>query len=996
MTSKGSLMAMLRILLTTTVFLWCAMTLRAAEGLSRWAIVASPEVQKSGLADVVWAEASTLDRLEFVERSELDRVAKELELESLAGADGVAQRINAGRVLQADVLVLLKTVSKSESNPLRVVICDTRQGARLASFETVLNKATFDQTAKSVVAEMARVRSHFAEGIRLVVGVTPFVSRNLEHRHDHWQSRFAELLTNSLASQRGVAVIEVEEARAILKERSLRAEEAVARRVPFIVSGQFRMTSRDGATEPDVELEIELTTAKSAKKLQARTFALSRAPQWLVGDFSRELLKSTGEAFEPLAADVQRIALIKQADSFGQLGDWLKSLGLREAGLVLAPDNVEQRVQLILDYQLCFTRDFDRLWSYKKVVGEDRALLLEQAADQFISAQEHLEFLIRNRRIGRDEALRLFRRQRWEGPGAGALVNRLPGNDAVELSRFERVLDAEQQFITDTFLGILKLPEAPTLPAIIQPLRHEFDEPWWTSLLARVANHVRSRRFNEHGLKFMTLALTQIVPEDMPYPEPLYHLANDGRALNTDEQKAEWKKFLTEMAQAKQTAARFFGRAQLWELSWRQSGGLGRSDRETLIAFVRDADAILSEFNGRRVPGDMGMVGLRGGRDTIQKYLDRTPNSTSPADAPVRGSLGRLRFQPLQWTVTTSADHEQAEVPIFESMCRCGEALDVYWTKKILYFMNRPGELRALPIQGHPDWSRRGAFSHVTWDGECVWLVVAGRGIFVLNPQGDVVTQFTNETPMPGIEAGVQMLPLAPRRMLVAGSIGEHHRAWCGILEVSAKHQPSVRVFHESTRVAGNRTLAEANNDIDTAFQPMWIQRLEGRNGRPMVLVGRSRQAKSLAIDLDSLTTSLAEFYPRGFPSNDAYFRKNGYYVQIGTTGVYEFKQLESGALADEKELLDHRYPWAKMLLVGDRAFVTGPRWWSIDTTTRQVEALLPDKAELPNPYRTFRYGVSAHYGLLGFRPYVPPQEAGAPTVFQITIADEAMSSKSQ
>ena len=147
---------------------------------------------------------------------------------------------------------------------------------------------------------------------------------------------------------------------------------------------------------------------------------------------------------------------------------------------MLDPDNAEQRARLILDYQVCFTRDFERLWSYKKVVDDERAPLLEQAADQFISAQEHLEFLIRNRRISRDEALSLFRRQKWEGPGAGALVNRLPGNDADELLRFERVLDAEQRFTADTFLAILELPVSPTMPAIIQPRRHEFAEPWWT------------------------------------------------------------------------------------------------------------------------------------------------------------------------------------------------------------------------------------------------------------------------------------------------------------------------------------------------------------------------------------------------------------------------------------------------------------------------------------------------------------------------------------
>ena len=268
--------------------------------------------------------------------------------------------------------------------------------------------------------------------------------------------------------------------------------------------------------------------------------------------------------------------------------------------------------------------------------------------------------------------------------------------------------------------------------------------------------------------------------------------------------------------------------------------------------------------------------------------------------------------------------------------------------------MNRPGELRALPIQGHPDWSRHGAFSHVTWDGECVWLVVAGRGIYVLNRNGDVVTQFTKDTPMPGIEAGLQMLPLAPRRMLAVGSFGEHHRAWCGILEVSEKDQPSVRVFHEATRVVDNRPAAEVEGDIATAFRPMWIHRFDRRDGPPMVFVGRDRCAKSLAIDLDSFAVSLVPFYPRGFPGNDSFFRQNGHFVNLTTTGVYAHQQLESGAVAEERKLLTVSYPWSQMLIVGDRAYISGAAWWSIQTESLQIERLLPDKTELPNPLPRF------------------------------------------
>ncbi len=619
---------------------------------------------------------------------------------------------------------------------------------------------------------------------------------------------------------------------------------------------------------------------------------------------------------------------------------------------------------------------------------------MDRAADQFISAQEHLEFLIRNRRISRDEALTLFRRQKWEGPGA--LVNRRPGNHSQEeLVRFERVLDAEQRFVKDTFLAILELPESSTMPGVILPRRHEFPEPWWTSLLWRVGNQVQCRRFSADSLKFFAQVMTRIVPADMPHSHALYMLGHAGWSLSADEQKQEWRKCLAELAQAEPVAARFFGQAQLWESSRQRVGNLANADKTKLHALVREADTILRDFEGRRAIGDDGVDHLRHSRDFIQQYLDRTPNN-SPPDPPVRTSLGRLRFQPLQWTVSSSPEEKQSDVPLFENMCRCGEALDVYWTKKSLFFMTRPGELRQLPIQGHPDWSRHGAFSHVTWDGECVWLVVAGRGIYVLSRNGDVVTRFTIETPLPGIDAGLQMLPLAPRRMLAVGSFGEHHRAWCGILEVSHQNQPTVRVFHEATRVTENRPMAEAEADVHTAFQPVWVQRFDSPNGRQWALVGRNLRTNALAIDLKSLAVSLVPFHSHGFPGKDSYFRENGHFVQMSTTGVYASKQLDSGSLAEGKRLFAVGYPWSQMLIVGNRAFITGNEWWSIQTDTLRVERLLPDQTVLPNPFRSLRHGISSHYGLIGYRLYVPPKEVGLPTIFQITVADEAESARSR
>lgn len=975
-------------LLAAALALCLVTSARGGVGLDRWAIVASSEIRNSGLSDLVLVQAGKRAGREFVERDQLDRVTGELELQSLAGARAVSERLEAGRLLRADALVLMHPVSAAESKRLRIVICDCRHGTRLSTWETGFEKATLDRVARQVAAEIDRVQDHFADGVQLVIGVTPFVSRNLEHRYDHWQSRYADLLSRSIECQPGMAVIEVEEARAILKERLLVTDDSVERGVPFIVSGRFRMTAREGADEPDVDLTIDLATAESERQLATVSMELSRSPTWLVEKLTPLLLKAAGRQFTPLDSRQQRRVLIRQATAFSQLGEWTKSLGLREAALMLEPTDAEQRVRVIQEYQLRFIQDFERLRSSKIVADGDRAALLERTCDDFILAQDHLEYLIRNRRLSRDEALTLFRRQKWEGQGSFHPDSR-PRPDEVE--QWERVLDAEQRLVTDTFPAILLLPEIAMWTGIVLPRRHQFPEPWWESLLWRVGNQVRFRQFDANSLTFLGSVLTRMVPADMPESQPLEMVLHEARFFSKDQQTQDWRKFLEGLSQSKHEAARCLGRAELWELSRLRAGDPAKLDNTQIQALVTRADSILQGFESSRPVKIAGYARLQQSRKHLQSYLDGTRVINSPPGPPVWASHGRLRFQPLDWTVSPhdAADTAEAiELPLLRNLRRCGEELDVYWNEKSLFFMNRPGELRTVPISGHPDWSKRAAFSHVTWDGEFVWLVVAGRGIHVLESSGDVVARFTSDTPIPGIGAGLQMLPLGPRRMLAIGSFGEHHRAWCGVLEVSDQNQPLVRVFHEATRVADQRTEAEADGDIETAFQPTWIHQFHSRDGTPMAFVGRDRRSRSLAIDLNSFAVSLVSFEPRGYGANDAFFSNDGNLVQLTGGGVYQFEPFDPGSDVKGKKLIPIPIPRTQMLLHADWAYITGRIWWRIETQTLQVEKLFSEQTELPRPYRDLRFGVSTHHGLIGFRQYVPPKEAGSPAVYRIEITE--------
>lgn len=78
--------------------LWLLLLGGAADGKStynRWAIIASRDVQKSGLADLLTVELSKVDGVELVERERLDAAMKELELAAMFGAKGAGKRLSA-------------------------------------------------------------------------------------------------------------------------------------------------------------------------------------------------------------------------------------------------------------------------------------------------------------------------------------------------------------------------------------------------------------------------------------------------------------------------------------------------------------------------------------------------------------------------------------------------------------------------------------------------------------------------------------------------------------------------------------------------------------------------------------------------------------------------------------------------------------------------------------------------------------------------------------
>jgi hypothetical protein len=94
--------------------------------LKRWAILASPEVQKLGISDQLMTSLSARDGIELVDRESLAAATRELQLSELAGSQSAAERLKLGQMLHADLLVFISLERSGEYENLRIDQSDTK------------------------------------------------------------------------------------------------------------------------------------------------------------------------------------------------------------------------------------------------------------------------------------------------------------------------------------------------------------------------------------------------------------------------------------------------------------------------------------------------------------------------------------------------------------------------------------------------------------------------------------------------------------------------------------------------------------------------------------------------------------------------------------------------------------------------------------------------------------------------------------------------------
>jgi hypothetical protein len=705
---------------------------------------------------------------------------------------------------------------------------------------------------------------------------------------------------------------------------------------------------------------------------------MDKVAEFITDDIGQEILKvSKSPSLKILDEKKQFTALVDRASEFASVGAWEQSTGLREAAVLVEPNSVEQRIQLIYEY--CHNKK--ARWSF-----------------------EHLEYMIYNRMISLNKAVELS----WE------LFN-CSGRPRKSYRR---------EFLRTAYLEILKLE--PSGRRGRREKKYGYGA-WYELLVMRLGLSCYSSVCGDKDdLAFCLHVHENVLPEEMGasdnfilflqnHIEPGWSKSYPHNVVRMPDHFSDqdFLDFIAAMSQSKKPLASAYGRYALLcrEYYKRQKQGIAMDD------LLDEVSLFLSEPRKHRtgLEGETGKL-----RETIKRHIEakrpqskvtsREPASSDisslPKKEPKPAAKSRLVFErvPMKckmlsgFTIPAHASDVWMNVDRDGGMLRCGDSMDVMWSRNSIAFIKEKGLMEEVPAGGG-----RPYFDDLAWDGRNVWVGTRRGGIRLLDTSGKLIGTIGSEDGLPPAGKAMRLCPVESGRMLAVGAFGPHSRAWCAVVEYR-KGKASVDVFHEAVRVPTKAARkGELAKDPTVIFSPLWVHEYIGREkDNRMFLVGRdvgsAPRARMwirrypLEINLNEKSVGIGPYllprirqlytYTSLKWGSAPYFSRHGRLFVCGDKCVTCFS--EPGARlpdGEKKKVICRKAGLARHLIEYDGVvYVPGKTWFRFNADTLQEEKLV--QGALPKPYGALtHYWSSAHYGLLGWH--------FAYGFFQIKIADE-------
>lgn len=278
----------------------------------------------------------------WVERGNIDKVLKEQKLQALFSPAGVGERVKLGKLLKADLLVMVRPVKGTAEPALEVVASETASGLRLMRRAVLLTKDADADVAALLAAVREGIGRH-GEKVSEVVAVPPFVSNDLEYSHEYLKGAFGKLAEAEALGRKGVLVVELEEAQALAREVALAAPGSkVERPLPVYLLGEYRHEGKG----KDRTLALKMRAERGGKPV-GRAMEVTVAPadgpaevrKWAAATL--DALTKAPQPSSPTDPKAEAKLLAERSRLFAQYAYWGEALALAEASLLLDPDQTE-------------------------------------------------------------------------------------------------------------------------------------------------------------------------------------------------------------------------------------------------------------------------------------------------------------------------------------------------------------------------------------------------------------------------------------------------------------------------------------------------------------------------------------------------------------------------------------------------------------------------------------------------------------------------------
>ena len=275
----------------------------------------------------------TCQRATWLERTEIDRVLKEQQLTALLSPESCRQRSTIGRLLKADLLVLLRHFEKPKPY-VQLVVCETSRGLRLAVHQAPLSDdVEADAAVLTQLAEQAIARHD--RPIDEICAVPPFVSHDLTYENDYRKAAYARLVEQTIADRPGLLTVELEEARAIADEAGLSGEQ-VQRNLPLYLLGDYRHEGKGEGQTATLRVLVQRGQQVLDKRFVVNT-PIDQSASFIRNATAELIDQTSGVLPSRPNPKVEAEQLAQRAETFHQLGGWDEAASLAEASLMLDP-----------------------------------------------------------------------------------------------------------------------------------------------------------------------------------------------------------------------------------------------------------------------------------------------------------------------------------------------------------------------------------------------------------------------------------------------------------------------------------------------------------------------------------------------------------------------------------------------------------------------------------------------------------------------------------